>query len=152
MKPHPKIRKTVKWGGAAVTLLLVVVWIGSGRWQLLWVPRVGFALGAQQGVLLLAVVAPSDGPRLFELRRNDGSDPFVYWHFRCYRTPISTQVDLPLWILALPPMSSSLIAWRMEVLAHRRARLNLCPKCHYDRAGLAAGAKCPECGTAQMSA
>src|SRR5581483_8527771 len=29
MKPRPRIRKTIKWGGAAVTVLLVVVWIGS---------------------------------------------------------------------------------------------------------------------------
>jgi hypothetical protein len=25
---------------------------------------------------------------------------------------------------------------------------NACPKCRYDRTGLAAGAKCPECGSA----
>jgi len=29
MKPHPRIRKTIKWGGAAVTVLLVVAWVGS---------------------------------------------------------------------------------------------------------------------------
>ena len=29
MKSHPRIRKAIKWGGAAVTVLLVVVWIGS---------------------------------------------------------------------------------------------------------------------------
>ena len=32
MKPHPRIRKTIKWGGAVVTVLLVVVWIASGWW------------------------------------------------------------------------------------------------------------------------
>src|SRR5258708_976615 len=45
MKPHPRIRKTVKWGGAAVTVLLVVLWIGSGwcaigfqvNWNHVWV-------------------------------------------------------------------------------------------------------------------
>jgi hypothetical protein len=37
----------------------------------------------------------------------------------------------------------------MSLLSRRdAARLNLCPKCNYDRAGLAAGAKCPECGSA----
>ncbi|HVU63419.1 MAG TPA: hypothetical protein VHC70_05550 [Phycisphaerales bacterium] len=40
------------------------------------------------------------------------------------------------------------IAWRLDALANRRAGLNLCPKCNYDRAGLVAGAKCPECGSA----
>jgi hypothetical protein len=34
-------------------------------------------------------------------------------------------------------------------LPTRSAGLNLCPKCNYDRAGLAAGAKCPECGHAE---
>ena len=29
--------------------------------------------------------------------------------------------------------------------------LNLCPKCNYDRAGLEAGAKCPECDAAPVS-
>ena len=36
MKPHPRIRKTIKWGGAAATVLLVVVWIGSGWVVLGW--------------------------------------------------------------------------------------------------------------------
>ncbi len=34
MKPHPKIRKTVKWAGAVVSALLVVVWAGSAWWSL----------------------------------------------------------------------------------------------------------------------
>jgi hypothetical protein len=33
MKPHPRIRKTIKWGGAAVTVLLVVLWIAGGWWK-----------------------------------------------------------------------------------------------------------------------
>jgi len=31
MKPHPRIRKAIKWGGAAVTVLLVVLWIEAIR-------------------------------------------------------------------------------------------------------------------------
>ena len=30
MKPHPRVRKTIKWGGAVVTVVLLVVWIGTG--------------------------------------------------------------------------------------------------------------------------
>src|SRR4051812_37657088 len=33
MKPHPRIRKTIKWGGAVLTVLLVALWIGSGWWS-----------------------------------------------------------------------------------------------------------------------
>ena len=36
MKPHPKLRKTIKWGGAVVTVLLVVVWVGSGWITVFW--------------------------------------------------------------------------------------------------------------------
>ncbi len=36
MKPHPRIRKTVKWGGAVVTVLLAAMWIGSIWWGVSW--------------------------------------------------------------------------------------------------------------------
>src|ERR1043166_849379 len=36
MKPHPHIRKTIKWSGAAVTVLLMVLWVGSGEWWFVW--------------------------------------------------------------------------------------------------------------------
>jgi hypothetical protein len=49
MKPHPRIRKTIKWGGAAVTLLLVVVWIASARYYLLFHSRIGVSCGFQAG-------------------------------------------------------------------------------------------------------
>ena len=32
MTPHPRIRKTIKWTGAAATAPLLVTWIGSGWW------------------------------------------------------------------------------------------------------------------------
>ena len=41
MKPHARIRKTVKWGGAAMTVLLVVVWIGSGFMVVEWARPLG---------------------------------------------------------------------------------------------------------------
>jgi len=40
------------------------------------------------------------------------------------------------------------VAWRLDTLARRRADRTHCPRCRYDRSGLAAGAVCPECGTA----
>jgi rubrerythrin len=38
-------------------------------------------------------------------------------------------------------------AWRIENIVRRRMRRDLCPRCGYDRRGLAADAKCPECGS-----
>ena len=43
-------------------------------------------------------------------------------------------------------------ARRLDALATRRARLNLCPKCNYDRTGLAATAVCPECAAPGLPA
>jgi rubrerythrin len=41
------------------------------------------------------------------------------------------------------------ISFRRRKMARRaRAGLNLCPKCNYDRAGLAKDVVCPECGSA----
>jgi len=31
MKPHPRVRRTIKWGGAVITALLIALWIAS-RW------------------------------------------------------------------------------------------------------------------------
>jgi hypothetical protein len=56
----------------------------------------------------------------------------------------------PLWPLALSGAIAAAAAWRADCAANRRARLNLCFKCGYDRTGLprGSGAKCPECGAA----
>jgi hypothetical protein len=57
------------------------------------------------------------------------------------------QIFIPLWIPTVVSAIVTALGWRLDTLARRRARLNLCPKCNYDRAGLAADAKCPECGS-----
>jgi len=39
---------------------------------------------------------------------------------------------------------------KLATRGERAARLNLCPKCGYDRAGIAAESVCPECGAASV--
>jgi hypothetical protein len=59
----------------------------------------------------------------------------------------------PLWPgFALNTIFYSGLAWGLwqvplAIRRRRRRRLNRCVKCGYDRAGLAADAHCPECGT-----
>ena len=156
MKPHPRIRKTVKWGGAAATVLLVVVWIGSG-----WL-FVGFATEAGSAVYFTA-----GGVGVQTSRRYAIDSPFDWgsrkaplwslWDWECrssgpgppsFHTPPGFSVFGPLWPFMMPIAGTTVIAWRLDTLARRRARLNLCPKCDYDRTGLADGAVCPECGSA----
>ena len=54
MKPHPKLRKTITWGGAAVTVLLVVVWIGSSSYRAV---RGSWTMSQTAGLLVLVLLA-----------------------------------------------------------------------------------------------
>jgi len=56
-------------------------------------------------------------------------------------------LDLPILLLAAIPICARAIARRRDALKHRRVQAGLCPTCGYNRAGIAAGAVCPECGT-----
>jgi hypothetical protein len=63
--------------------------------------------------------------------------------FKRYNQPILT---LPVWWAALPATAIAAALWRHDIIATRRWRLHYCMKCGYERAGLAPGAVCPECG------
>ena len=163
VKLHPKIRKTVKWGGAVVTVLLVVVWIGSG-WA--WVQRSdarGDYIVLGGGLAKLRIVTgvalfcnPPIPPPGLDVRRPARFSPG--WDFRFGRPPMFESrfvqrgydgmwfIDLPIWAFATCASLISLCAWRLDIFARRRARIGFCPKCNYDRTGLVAGAVCPECG------
>ena len=148
MTPHPKIRKTVKWAGAAVTVLLVVVWIGSGWWGLQWRSASGYITWVGAGCYCLNWFPPDQRKAQYY-----GWDCTTYpYEFHWWGHWLSTSQYLffavPLWIPTLAFALLTAAAWRLDTLARRRAKLNLCPTggCNYDRTGLAAGAVCPECG------
>jgi hypothetical protein len=160
MKPHPRIRKTIKWGGAVVTVLLVVVWVGSA-WGSLNVGAgpLGQTLLAGGRYRWLRTDLPGRPGASWGCSFEPGTNSWVWiyqWDSNrrmrtrvvlCWeRTPQSLFVLLVAWF---PPLLAALptaAAWWLDVQARRRARLNLCPKCTYDRAGIAGDAKCPECG------
>lgn len=106
MKPRPRIRKTIKWGGAVMSVWLAGVWLIS--------------LPARKHGVWFARASPGSA-----------------WAFL---------QAIPFWTPAALAFAITAIAWRLDTLATRLARLNLCPTCRYDRTGLAAGAVCPECG------
>jgi hypothetical protein len=124
MKPHPRIRTTIKWGGAAVTVVLVVVWIASEFWS--------FGLGGPPG----RAAYFSDGMFLWGKAYSvaGGAD----WGIDAF--------PVPLWLPAVAMLILTAIAWRVDARA-RHSQGDVCAKCHYDRAGLAKGAVCPECGS-----
>jgi hypothetical protein len=154
MKPHPRIRKTIKWGGAVVTVLLVVVWVGSGWWYVGWasggMEEADLAFGRVRVRLESSPSGTVSFPKGWRMSRLSRRIP-MQW--RCEVTSGGAvgrsrifDVWIPLWIPVCIASALAAVAWRLDTLARRRARLNLCPKCNYDRAGIAGDAKCPECG------
>ena len=152
MKPHPRIRKTIKWGGAALTVLLVVVWVGSGWNSTGWISPTGHAIYAEEGV-----VGVGYSPWFYGKLMNAGwyriphRFRLVWWW-----TPVPTTsgdwfIGLATWPLVAVSLATTALAFRLDSLARRRAYMNLCKNCHYNRTGLASDAVCPECGTPASS-
>ena len=154
VKPHPRIRKTVKWAGAAASVLLLAVWIGSGWcwWRGVRWPTVN--VGVSQGQLVITRFERPSG-LLFEVSALIQHNPPRSLGINSFNINLRyVDVDFrglfrvfgfPLWIPASLAMFVTAAAFRLDSLARRRAHLNLCPTCHYDRAGLPANAPCPEC-------
>jgi hypothetical protein len=146
MQPHPRIRKTIKWGGAAVTLLLVVVWIWSGWWWArVWTSPFS-CLTAHCGRLLYGYPDIDDfsGPPTLG-RYHDGGFHLAWSWYRGDVDFAMPTIGVPLWPFACVALLTTVTAWRLDTLARRRAHTH-CPKCNYDRAGIAKDAACPECG------
>jgi len=139
---------TLKWGGAVVTVLLLVVWIGSGWWLIGW----RFASGGSLCVLAgkLGVVTPAVGQPVLNNTSFlfDRHDFGLGWWFDWVAQPVFQFYAIPLWLPALASLLVTAAAWRVDAVHRRRARVGACSSCGYDRAGLAPGSVCPECGAA----
>src|SRR5438105_2226695 len=97
MKPRPVIRKTVKWGGAAVTVVLVVVWIGSGWWTMQWGTGRSLSLMFRSGQLCVAL--PHQSSRAFDPGFHWTAAPrrSFHWGFGVEDNPWWWALDVPLW-------------------------------------------------------
>ena len=148
----------MKWGGAAVTVLLVVVWIGSGWWSVQWTSRRYGSLGAFGGNVRVTCYDTASvrsellGWRVEERRSPDFLSRFNFNNFRPAfgRFPGGWFAVVPLWCLLPIGLCASLITWRLDVLARRLDTVRRCPRCGYDRAGLPLLAVCPECGSGSV--
>jgi hypothetical protein len=139
---------TVFLGSAALTALFAAVWVASACWVVVYVS--GRTYGVGRGIAFVQTLHAWESPY-----RSPG------WHAERSGIPMylwwtdwddAYYLNVPLWVLVAASALAVGVAWRFDILARRRARLNLCPKCNYDRAGLAVGAKCPECGAGAGSA
>ena len=151
MKPHPRIRKTIKWGGASTTLLLVVVWLTSGWGFVSYSPDGSSGIGLSAGrvwVQTSRYYGVADG---FDYGRSiDGGWHFELWPWRfCGPFPAPFLVYIPLWPLIVLLLIPTGLAWRLDQLATRGADFSQCQTCHYNLTGLPANSPCPECGASR---
>ncbi len=155
MRPHPRIRKVVKWGGLALAIALVVA-VAMSRTTYHSAEhhsvRSVHSLTVTAGTLnYTTITTPPLQPNLFDTivwSKLPLPVPQLHWWFDWTRTRTYTFVCIPLWPPALVCFAASALAWRLDTLTTRRERHGACPSCGYDRSGLALPAPCPECGTA----
>jgi hypothetical protein len=121
MKPHPRIRKTIKWGGAALTVLLVVVWIGNGWWSLSWVSPKRM-IRFYDGSVDVSSISPPSANRL--VGWIGGYVPQTLWGRWSWRWDDQVVlIGIPLWALPLMTVVPTAIAWRLDILARWRVAL-----------------------------
>jgi hypothetical protein len=143
MKSRVRVRNVMKWGGVVVTLLLVAAWLGSGGRGYRWVSGGRVWMGVGHGRAFV-IDAPISG-----VARGYSSYPIggyrLDWGMKLREPGAVWSVWVPLWTVTLVSLGITLLAWRLDVIAGRESK-NACRTCGYDRAGLAVGAVCPECG------
>jgi len=142
-----RLRSTIKWSGTVLTVLLLVVWVGSAWWMAGFTLEPTGTLAAYAGKVSISwqepwSIIPVDG-RLHRPRRH--SEPFSWW-FDASRATMGgvtrTGIAIPIWVLVVLFATPTLWLWRCD----RRRRPGLCLKCGYDLRG-ADHKVCPECGT-----
>ena len=147
MNPHPRMRKSIKWGGAVVTVLVVLAMLSSARnlGGQVWAWKSGWWVRLDFGVVEVGKVVPA--PPQF--------DPAFVWPFGVHERDewmmycvVREDYSIHFWPLLFIAPAASCVALLLDMRADRQHRAGLCSKCHYDRTGLASGAICPECGTA----
>lgn len=151
MRPRPKIRKTVKWGGAAASVLLAVVWVGSGRIKACgWSPiPPGAAIAIWRGQAICEVSHSEAVAYLDPCRWHLASDRNgLQWGFDLVLRDGDTAVAVPLWMPLVIVLAATAFAWMQD---RHSALFDACTKCGYDRAGIAARTACPECGSPSSS-
>ncbi len=171
--------RTLGWTLLTLGLLVAGVWLVS-RWWVIGTRVGSIKVAAARGLFLIDTDAlpppvvelpgPNDTPGIvayhdyqkrqgaFEISAREWAafeaDPQVlalrlrrgFWQVAMQRGNITVVI---LWPAAagLLLAGSCALAWGYHV----RPRAGRCPRCHYSRAGLAAGAACPECGEGEKA-
>lgn len=127
-------------------MLLVVAWLGSGWYCLMWeLPASGY-ICIQAGQFSVAEPLWAGDSRGLGVLWFEPLDTKFEWWFRWGRWNGGRDVAAPLWLPTLAVALITIGVWRADARARRRQRNGCCATCNYDRAGLPPAAPCPECG------
>ncbi|HEX2838132.1 MAG TPA: hypothetical protein VHN77_08405 [Phycisphaerales bacterium] len=159
MRPHPRIRKTIKWGGLTLAVAMMVFAAYTAEKVWIW---------TKKGATHYTVVIIRNGRAEVNHWPDQASPPLRAGPVEFTSGTVPTKsvnlglgewqfgrfigIIVPFWMPALASLVLSGFAWRLDTLATRRAKLGACPKCSYPRTGLAPSAPCPECGAAAPQA
>lgn len=157
---------------AAATVLLVTVWLLSGRWMVSAAVGKGshaFATVSRGRAFVGFIETPTPLWNQWvavgfqdEMRRSPRGYLLEWlpeWEWRRqYTTPTSawrrTALALPLWMPAVLTAAATPLLWRRHRRRLRRERAGACLACGYDLAGIdpdeAGKLRCPECGKQAM--
>ncbi|MCC6908082.1 MAG: hypothetical protein IT430_09095 [Phycisphaerales bacterium] len=140
-----RLRSTCKWGGTVLTVLLLVVWVGSVWWECSLGMRKTGGITANGGMVSIWYIETPDHPRIeFTCTFERHLGPMQWWFDSHRFTTGAVTVGwfaIPTWVIVLPFGVPALWLWYHD----RRHAPGLCVKCGYDLRGTA-HAVCPECG------
>jgi hypothetical protein len=142
------VRTASKWVLSVVTLLIGVAWPLSLRYfaihgdSMIGVRCVGISMGTVwYAVYEFGVPGWEVGKATPPIRCN-------WWFTFKWNPEDERMVFVPLWAPLACSGAATGLLWWPDVRRRWRRRSRRCASCGYDRRGLAADAKCPECGTA----
>jgi hypothetical protein len=146
-----RVRTFGKWAGAAVTVLLLIVWAGSAWWMVRGPLTQRTHLQIVAGRVDVIRFGPkSEMPAMMPWQRLERHRmPFRWWFGTKTYVSAPIQYDvagIPLWSLLLLTGVPTAWMFRTDWKRRRIERAGLCPKCGYDLRGLPDGRACPECG------
>ena len=141
-----RVTMLAKWACVSATVVLLLFWVTSGWYGLSWINGSGSTdVAVICGKLVVHRWTPHTPKETWHIWNisQTGHAPQWQWWFSAN----TESVGLPLWLPLLMTGIGGGLLWKSELRSERKRRAGLCPSCGYDRRGLAADAKCPECGT-----
>lgn len=136
-------RSSIKWSCTVLTVLLLVVWVGSAWWVVSTPVTKTFAGVIAAGQVTIVFDAREYIYEVEDFYFGKTSRPFA-WSFGYLilsDAPLTVLVFIPLWAIAT--LTALLSAWLWY--RDRRRGPGLCGSCGYDLRGNTRGV-CPECG------